>query len=342
MRSTASQTPFDFAQVAAQRVVGQPVAARLRRDDGTFRLALGVALLAHALLFLSFLSAPTRQLGDPSGIDGAVSIELATEADLRAAGTVSDSSGDPMRPSAEPEAAEPEQASPPQAEVPPLFAPPVEQPPPPQEKAAEATPQPQSVPFPLPEFLKQPLAKAQPTPEGRFKPVDPEPPGQHTGEQKKVQAQPQKKAQTPTRQEAKPQESRPAQPKQNPLLTTKLDLTLPPSAFVRQTFTSGNGGAGLERPAGITRSGENDDFAKGVVRALQRTMPQLSDTRGNVTVRITLDARGNLVSTVVTRPSSVAGLDQSVVFATKQSSFPIPPKNHVQADLVFLITYLYK
>lgn len=306
-------------------------------------------MLAHALFFMSFLSAPTRQLGDPSGIDGAVSIELATEADLRAAGTVSDSAGDPMRPSAEPE-----QASPPQAEVPPLFAPPTEQKaeeqPPPQEKAAEPSPQPLTAPFPLPEFLKQPLAKSQPTPEGRFKPVDSEPPGQHAGEKTKAQsqhqgqqqAQPQKKAQTPTKQAAKPQESRPAQPKQNPLLTTKLDLTLPPSAFVRQTFTSGNGGAGLERPAGITRSGENDDFAKGVIRALQRTMPQLTDTRGNVTVRITLDARGNLVSTVVTRPSSVAGLDQSVVFATKQSSFPIPPKNHVQADLVFLITYLYK
>jgi TonB family protein len=337
MTSPASQNPFDFAQIAAQRVSAQSVAARLRCGDGSFRLSLGLALLAHVVFFASFISAPTRQLGDPSGIDGAVSIEMATEADLRAAGTVSDSGGEQLRPSAEPE-----QASPPQAEVPPLFAPPLEQPPPPQEKAAELTPQPLTVPFPLPDFLKQPLAKSQPTPEGQFKPVDSEPPGQHTGEEKKSQAQPQKKAPAATKQEAKPQESRPAQPKQNPLLTTKLDLSLPPSAFVRQTFTSGNGGAGLERPAGITRSGENDDFAKGVIRALQRTMPQLTDVRGNVTVRITLDARGNLASTVVTRPSSVAGLDQSVVFATKQSSFPIPPKNHVQADLVFLVTYLYK
>ena len=339
MRSTASQIPIDFAQDAAHRVAAQSGAARLRRDDGSFRLSLGMALFAHALFFLSFLSAPTRQLGDPSGIDGAVSIELATEADLRATGTVSDSAGEPMRPTAEPE-----QASPPQAEVPPLFAPPIEQKverqPPPQQKAAELTPPPMTEAFPLPDFLKQPLAKSQPTPEGQFKPVDTEPPGQHTGEEKK--AQPQKKAPTQAKQEAKPQESRTAHPKQNPLLTTKLDLTLPQSAFVRQTFSSGNGGAGLERPAGITRSGENDDFARGVIRALQRTMPQLSDTRGNVTVRITLDDKGNLVSTVVTRQSNVAGLDQSVVFATKQSSFPIPPKNHVQADLVFLVTYLYK
>lgn len=335
MRSTASHFTIDFAQVAAQRA-----AARMRRDDGSFRLSIGIALLAHSLFFLSFLSTPTRQLGDPSGVDGAVSIELATEADLRATGTVSDSAGEPLRPTAEPE-----QAAPPQAEIPPLFSPPVQQQPP-TEKAAELAVPPQTVPFELPNFLKQPLAKSQPTPEGQFKPVDSEPPAPHTGEDKKAQSQPQKKAQTPAKPEAKPeakpQESRPAQPKQNPLLTAKLDLTLPPSAFVRQSFSSGNAGGGLERPAGITRSGENDDFARGVIRALQRTMPQLTDTRGNVTVRITLDDRGNLVSTVVTRPSSIAGLDQSVVFATKQSSFPIPPKNHVQADLVFLVTYLYK
>ncbi len=335
MRSTASHFTIDFAQVAAQRV-----AAGLRRDDGSFRLSLGVALIAHALFFLSFLSSPTRQLGDPSGIDGAVSIELATEADLRATGTVSDSAGEPLRPSVEPE-----QSAPPQAEIPPLFAPPVEQPPPPQ-KAAELAVPPLTVPLPIPEFLKQPLAKSQPAPEGQFKALDSEPPAPHAGEEKKAQAQPQKKApvqaKPEAKPEAKPQESRTAQPKQNPLLTTKLDLTLPPSAFVRQSFSSGSVGGGLERPAGITRSGENDDFARGVIRALQRTMPQLTDTRGNVTVRITLDNRGNLVSTVVTRPSSIAGLDQSVVFATKQSSFPIPPKNHVQADLVFLVTYLYR
>jgi TonB family protein len=71
-------------------------------------------------------------------------------------------------------------------------------------------------------------------------------------------------------------------------------------------------------------------------------MPQLSDTSGRVTVRITLDRNGSLVGTRVLLPSQVAGLDQSVVFSTQQASFPFPPKNAVAADLVFIVTYVYR
>ncbi len=71
-------------------------------------------------------------------------------------------------------------------------------------------------------------------------------------------------------------------------------------------------------------------------------MPQLRDTFGRVTVRITLDMNGNLVKTEVLKPSNVAGLDQNVVFATKQASFPFPPNNAVPADLVFMVTYIYR
>ena len=98
----------------------------------------------------------------------------------------------------------------------------------------------------------------------------------------------------------------------------------------------------MQRPAGITRSGANDDFARGVIRALQTTMPQLRNTFGRVTVRIELDLKGNLVRTTVLRPSNIDGLDQSVVFATKQSSFPFPPNKAVPADLVFFVTYIYR
>jgi hypothetical protein len=52
--------------------------------------------------------------------------------------------------------------------------------------------------------------------------------------------------------------------------------------------------------------------------------------------------KGNLVRTTVLRPSNIAGLDQSVVFATKQSSFPFPPHNAVPADLIFFVTYIYR
>lgn len=132
---------------------------------------------------------------------------------------------------------------------------------------------------------------------------------------------------------------KPAPAKTKETKTAKLDLAMPPAM---QAAIPGSRGAGLERPAGITRSGENDMFARGVIRALQQTMPQLRDTRGRVKVRITLDKNGNLVSTQVLMPSNVAGLDQSVVFATRQTSFPLPPYKAVPADLIFVVTYIYK
>jgi TonB family protein len=140
---------------------------------------------------------------------------------------------------------------------------------------------------------------------------------------------------------AEPQKQEPPQrnqpPKPERQKTANLDLS-PPAMF---SAPRGGGGAGLQRPAGITRSGENDAFARGVVSALQRTMPQLNDTRGRVTVRITLDMDGSIVNTQVVRPSNIAGLDRSVVFATRQTSYPFPPRNAKPDDLVFLITYIY-
>jgi TonB family protein len=59
-------------------------------------------------------------------------------------------------------------------------------------------------------------------------------------------------------------------------------------------------------------------------------------------VRIILDKDGSVVRTDVIRQSSVAGLDQSVVFATRQTSYPFPPRNANAADLTFLVTYIYR
>jgi len=138
---------------------------------------------------------------------------------------------------------------------------------------------------------------------------------------------------------ARPEQAQPHQPKSAPKRMATLDLSLPPSIFMAP---HGGGGVGVERAAGVTRSGENDTFARGVIGALQRTMPQLRDSTGRVTVRITLDKDGSLVRTEVLRPSSVAGLDQSVVFATRQTSFPFPPRNANAADLTFIVTYIYR
>ena len=316
----------------------QRLAVALRRDDSRFRLALGAALAVHATLLTGFYAAPERRLGSPGGIEDAVSIDLATEDDLKGTATVSDSGGQPMKPTFEPTP-----ATPPAEMIPPIL---------PQQQAAPTQPQPrqptQQSPQPegpSPDAAKKEAAQQAPV-KSPLKAEDFDLPALLPSETKKAEekkAAEQKKAAPPQKQAMlqPEQKTAPPQPKQS-ITAPKLDLSLPQSAFDRPTFTSGSGTAGVERPAGTTRSGENDDFAKGVIRALQRTMPQLSNTKGIVTVRITLDDRGNLVSTVVTRQSKVAGLDQSVVFSTKQASFPIPPRQHVAADLLFLITYIYR
>jgi hypothetical protein len=40
--------------------------------------------------------------------------------------------------------------------------------------------------------------------------------------------------------------------------------------------------------------------------------------------------------------ASGTSLDQSVVFATKQTYFPLPPYNATQVDRTFVITYVYR
>ncbi|MEQ1654049.1 MAG: TonB family protein, partial [Hyphomicrobium sp.] len=213
-------------------------------------------------------------------------------------------------------------------------------------------------PPPLPEPLKPSLTDAEPAPplpEPVAKPepeTKPEPadtlaksitedvpdllalpgPGEEP-KKKQAPAKPQQPAQE------KPQPPKPQQ-QAKPKQTAKLDLSPPPGSF---SAPSGGGGrsAGFERPPGITRSGANDDFARGVIRALQQTMPQLREVLGRVTVRIILNENGNVSDVQVVRPSPIPSLNQSVVFATKQTSYPFPPPNSNLADRTFLVTYIY-
>ena len=120
----------------------------------------------------------------------------------------------------------------------------------------------------------------------------------------------------------------------------QLDLS-PPAYSSNALITSPNRGAALARPSDITRSGENDEFGRGVIRALRKTMPSLRDTTGRVTVRLFLSETGNLTEVQLVRSSGDSQLDQSVVFAVKQSSFPIPPNGSTRSDRTFLVTYIY-
>jgi TonB family protein len=329
---------------------GGPPPHELRRFNGW----LFAAFLVHSAVLTGFISAKPRQIGDASGLDGAISISLVTEADLRGDATVADQapgSPSPAAPSMTPPA-------PPAVMEPPAQPPSPSEEPTEKQRAAEqpAPPEPVLKPAITPDTAKperdtadaatlgegdpqsakaelEPPAKAaekepQPQPETpphETKPPDAKPHEENAHEEKPHEAKP------------APKPAKPAKPKETK--SAKLDLAMPPAM---QAAPPGSRGAGVERPAGITRSGENDAFARNVIRALQQTMPQLRDTRGRVKVRITLDKNGNLVSTQVMMPSNVAGLDQSVVFATRQTSFPLPPYKAVPADLVFVVTYIYK
>jgi TonB family protein len=132
---------------------------------------------------------------------------------------------------------------------------------------------------------------------------------------------------------AKPKPKVSAQPTQP---TPPLDLSLPDAALA-----SIGRGAAVARPAGITRSGENDDFGRGVIRALRQTMPRPRDTLGRVTVRLLLTDTGNLAEVRLIRGSGDPILDQNVMFAVKQSSFPLPPLGSTLVDRTFLVTYVY-
>lgn len=302
------------AQVASPDMVGLQAGPRTetasKSGDRRFQIGLAVAFFLHSLMFAGVFGSPPRNIGDPNGSDDAINVALVTDAELRSLSTAADSKPKgPLSPPPTPPPKPPIEAAP----APPTPTPPT--PPEPPTPAAKATPPPP----PPPEAVDEEALTLAPI-EDLVTPI------QRRPEPKQAEPAPPREEPPQRTEKAKPQRDR----------TAMLDLT-PPTTF----SAPGGGGAGLQRPPGITRSGENDAFARGVVSALQRTMPQLNDTRGRVTVRITLDRDGSLVNTQVVRPSNIAGLDRYVVFATRQTSYPFPPRNAKPDDLVFLITYIY-
>jgi len=115
-----------------------------------------------------------------------------------------------------------------------------------------------------------------------------------------------------------------------------LELSLPDAALAPAGRS-----AAFARPPNITRSGENDEFGRGVIRALRRTMPG-SDRLGQVTIRLFLSETGNLLEARLIRSGGDPIMDQNVVFSAKQASFPIPPSGATVADRTFLVTYVYR
>jgi len=138
----------------------------------------------------------------------------------------------------------------------------------------------------------------------------------------------------------KPQAAKPA-PKSAPGKTARLDLN-PKLPAPGERITAEGRSAAVSRPAGITQSGWNDDFGRGVIRSLRQTLPSHTGIFGRVTVRIVVSEAGNLAEVTVTKGSGNAYLDQNVVFSVKQASFPFPPKGSTSLDRIFNVTYVYR
>lgn len=71
-------------------------------------------------------------------------------------------------------------------------------------------------------------------------------------------------------------------------------------------------------------------------------MPSPSGKLGRVTIRLFVSEYGNLADVRVVSSAGDPILDQNVVFAAKQSNFPIPPAGSTLGDRTFLVTYIYR
>ncbi len=306
------------------------------RGQRAFWIALGVAFLCHAALFLELArNVSQRSLGDRSGVDNAISVELVTSADLKSLESVA--SPPPGAPAPPPAAApkpvepapEPPKPEASQQEAPPEPAPKAAEPPPP----APSEPKPQEPPAEaksaLPDF-ESTLPDLATVPQPTEPPEKAEP-------QKKAEPAPPEKAPEPAKSAEAEVKSAPPPAKKKPQQEARLQPT------PRDLMSAPPGrSAAATRPPGITRSGENDEFGRAVLRALRQTMPPPQGQLGRVTVRLLLTENGDLAQVQVLEPSGIGGLDQSVVFATRQTYFPLPPYKSTAVDRTFVITYVYR
>lgn len=306
------QTADDTLDLADERLVPPP-----DKGQRLFRLALVAAALLHAALFIEVGRSVPRTIGDPSGRPDAIAVDLVTEADLRSRETVAlPPAGAPQEPAAP---APPEPAPAAEAVSPSPAKPAEPAPPTPQEQAARDTADKKQQQAALPDFeaARPDLATSPQPAEPAKAPPEPAP----RAEAKEAPAKPAEKQ---------------APPAKRPPREARLDPTLPDV----KNAPPGRSAA-ASRPPGITRSGENDEFGRAVIRALRETMPPPRGIFGRVTVRLILTPNGDLAEVRVLAPSGTS-LDQSVVFATKQTYFPLPPYNATVADRTFLITYVYR
>ncbi len=358
---TTVETKDEFDLVAVFR------AAAPETRERRFWITLSVALTIHALILIGIVRSAPKQMGDPNSTPDGLSVSFVTEAELRDASTGAD--GGPSAPPPQPpptpapQPVQPPQPPEPQAQPqqppaeaqppPPAPKPPEEQAEPVQPKAeqlakAEETTAPETPTLrdtmpadDVPEKKAEETKAAKETSETEAKetkkPEDKKPvelPHELTKERPDLLDLP------PTTTPAQPprQKQQPAKPQQKQAMQTQPNLSMPQDSTTTPSYEGRS--AGVQRPAGITRSGANDDFARGVIKALRKTMPQMN-VLGRVTVKILINLNGNIEKVDVLSRSENTDLNRAIVFSTKQASFPFPPNGATKDDRTFTITYIY-
>lgn len=349
----------DFDLVAVFR------AAAPEARERKFWITLAVALALHGLILISIIHSAPRQMGDPNAVPGAVSVSFVSEAELRDATTGADGGGatPAPQPTPPPQAVQPPpeppaeaQPAPAEPQVQPPPAPAAKQPAEPAEAAqpkanelakAEETKAPETPTLrdsvaadAIPEKKAEETEAAKATKDVEKEAEKPvETPTELTKERPDLLELPHTPpVQQPTQKQQQPTKKQQQQPQQKQAMRTQPNLTMPQDAITTPSYEGR--AAGVQRPAGITRSGANDDFARGVIQALRRTMPQMN-VLGRVTVKILINLNGNIESVEVLARSENTDLNRAIVFSTKQASFPFPPNGATVDDRTFTITYIY-
>ena len=199
---------------------------------------------------------------------------------------------------------------------------------------------------PIPNLRHRRCRRISPTPwrSCRKRRLDQEKP-QKTPEQPKEapkpEATPAEKQPPPKQAEQKQQQQAKPKPKppQKRTQTSALDLSVP-SDDGTDGDDAGTSSA-VQRPPGITRSGENDEFARNVIRALQKSMPR-ERANGRVTVRIVLSENGSRADVKLLKSGGDPDLDFNVMFAARQTAYPFPPNKSTLVDRTFTVTYIYR
>jgi protein TonB len=353
-------------------------AAAPEARERKFWITLAIALFLHLAILIGIVRSPPASMGDPNSRPDAVSVSFVTEAELLDATTGADGGGatpapqptPPPPPQAQPQPPEPPTPpQPPEPQVLPQPAPPPAQQP--KSEAEKAEPPPKSEELAKAEEEKAPespvLRDSLPAEAVAEKKADE---AERVKSDSEKETKETKEAQQPKETEAKEtkeakeaqqelaellklpdpatiQQPTPKQPsakrqpqqqQQQKQAMRQPNMTMPPDAMTTPSLDGKS--AGVQRPAGITRSGANDDFARGVVRALRQTMPQMN-VLGRVTVRILINLNGNIQSVEVLSRSENTDLNRAIVFSTKQASFPFPPNGATELDRTFTITYIY-